>query len=489
MSHFALTDGVYFVRGASRGALYDTENGEVFSLNDDSVAVLEGTSRDAAHWQELVDLGLAKPVEAAADWPDLPRRGEHRLQFIWFEILTDDCNLSCAHCYAESMPPSHRRAQGLPVPDRAGTGDKLTFETWCGLIQEGYDAGARSCQFIGGEPFLYRDRKRTVLDLARRAREVGYTFVEIFTNATLLTDASIETIRQLGVNVAVSLYSNDPQEHDRITNWPGSHAKTVDGLERLKAAGIRTRVCATLMSHNESAAKDTMRFVDELGFRGGRPDPLRPVGRGSNGSIAPDMRSVAEYGVSVQPKFRVDAKMLEHYTSGHSCLAGKITITDTGEVYPCIFARSHSLGNTRRQGGLDPVLHGAGLQRVWNTTKDDVMVCRDCEYRYVCFDCRPLSEGVAAGQADFLHAPYPRCSYNPYTGEWAEGLWRMQGGEPVYDRSYREVLQDTLHGRWRTDVPRRHEREEPASSPLTVLQSKTGCGGGSCDDGVARGAA
>jgi hypothetical protein len=73
---------------------------------------------------------------------------------------------------------------------------------------------------------------------------------------------------------------------------------------------------------------------------------------------------------------------------------------------------------------------------MWSATKDQVMVCRDCEYRYVCFDCRPLSEAAAAGRADYLHAPYPRCTYNPYTGEWSEGLWHVdEQGQPYYDRS------------------------------------------------------
>ena len=72
------------------------------------------------------------------------------------------------------------------------------------------------------------------------------------------------------------------------------------------------------------------------------------------------------------------------------------------------------------------------------------MVCQDCEYRYVCFDCRPLSEGYAKGQSDYLHAPYPRCSYNPYTGEWGQGLWRMNGEGPYYDRSYAPVIQKVL---------------------------------------------
>ena len=48
------------------------------------------------------------------------------------------------------------------------------------------------------------------------------------------------------------------------------------------------------------------------------------------------------------------------------------------------------------------------------------------------------------GKADYLHAPYPRCSYNPYTGEWGKGLWRMNEAEPYYDRSFEETIKDVV---------------------------------------------
>ena len=44
------------------------------------------------------------------------------------------------------------------------------------------------------------------------------------------------------------------------------------------------------------------------------------------------------------------------------------------------------------------------------------MVCKDCEFRYCCHDCRPLAEGVAGNKK----AKYPRCCYNPYDGEWMD---------------------------------------------------------------------
>ena len=42
------------------------------------------------------------------------------------------------------------------------------------------------------------------------------------------------------------------------------------------------------------------------------------------------------------------------------------------------------------------------------------MVCKDCEYRFACKDCRPLAKSVDGCQ----NGKNPRCKYDPYTGNW-----------------------------------------------------------------------
>lgn len=78
---------------------------------------------------------------------------------------------------------------------------------------------------------------------------------------------------------------------------------------------------------------------------------------------------------------------------------------------------------------MTEILESSILKETWELTKDKVLVCKHCEYRYACFDCRPLAEGLSCGKS-YSNAPYPRCTYNPYTGEWGSGVWKMssQGG-------------------------------------------------------------
>ncbi|MNX99984.1 hypothetical protein D3C86_1324620 [compost metagenome] len=51
----------------------------------------------------------------------------------------------------------------------------------------------------------------------------------------------------------------------------------------------------------------------------------------------------------------------------------------------------------------------------WFTKKDDIAVCRDCEFRYVCTDCRAYVEDPADAYAKPL-----KCGYDPYANVWED---------------------------------------------------------------------
>ena len=62
-------------------------------------------------------------------------------------------------------------------------------------------------------------------------------------------------------------------------------------------------------------------------------------------------------------------------------------------------------------------LKGATLQEllnpnILNYSKDEVNSCKDCEYRYVCRDCRPDSLTGEVSEKPWY------CTYDPYTGQW-----------------------------------------------------------------------
>jgi radical SAM protein with 4Fe4S-binding SPASM domain len=447
---YTFKDGVFFVPGLLRGAIYDLNSSYVYSVNQSACNILTGTAENPEFWKKLESMNLVtkEKGDRKGMLPELMQNPS--LQFVWFEIISDDCNESCIHCYAECMPPTYRKAMGLSAEegedsDHRESDKKVSFEKWVQLIDESYSLGCRRCQFIGGEPVLYRgENKETVFDLGEYAKAVGFEFVEIFTNATLLTPEKIQKIKTLGLNVAVSLYSNDDNIHDSITKTPGSFRRTTEALKLLQEAGVPVRVETVLMRLNEETVGETQKFVEEMGFSHKQPDVLRPKGRGDNPSIMPTKESVVKYSLMLSPSFSITRDVLSRNLSGHPCLLGKITIADNGDVLPCIFSRSCAVGNIQ-ETTLKEIISGQKLKTIWRSTKDNVLVCRDCEYRYSCFDCRPLSEGVNQGRGEYLTAPYPRCTYNPYSGEWARGVWRVnEKGKPYYDETLGPVINNVM---------------------------------------------
>lgn len=447
---YTFKDGVFFVPGVLRGAIYDLNSSNVYSINQSACDILTGTTENPEFWKklELMNLVTKEKGDGNRVLPELLQNPS--LQFVWFEIISDDCNESCIHCYAECMPPTYRKTMGLStqegeVSNPQESDKKIPFEKWKQLIDESYSLGCRRCQFIGGEPLLYRgENKETVFDLAEHAKAVGFEFIEIFTNAALLTLEKVQKIKALGLNVAVSLYSNDEGVHDSITKTPGSFRKTIEALKLLQEADVPVRVETVLMRPNEETIKETQKFVEGMGFSHKQPDVLRPKGRGDNPLIMPTEESVVKYSLMLSPSFSITKDILSRNISGHPCLMGKITITDNGNVLPCIFSRNLAVGNVQ-ETTLREIISGQKLETIWRTTKDSVLVCQDCEYRYACFDCRPLSEGVNQGRGNYLTAPYPRCTYNPYSGEWAGGIWRVDENEkPYYDETLKPVIENIV---------------------------------------------
>lgn len=448
---YTFKDGVYFVQGANRGAIYDTNSGRVFSVNKSACQILLGKVNNTDYWKRLEEFGLVnqEKIEERSTFAELIKKPS--LQFVWFEIVSDDCNESCIHCYADSMPSTYRKITGVDTNNpvaiealntRTKENKKITFEKWKELITESYLLGCRRCQFIGGEPMLYRgENSEDVLNLAEHAKNVGFEFIEIFTNGTLLTEEKIKRVKELELNIAISLYSIDEQTHDSITRLPGSFKKTIKTLERLKEAGIPTRVETVLTKLNEQTIKETQDYVESMGFGHHQPDVLRPKGRGDNPAIMPSRKLIVQYGLMTSPNFSTDKETLSKHLSGHSCLSGKIAITDNGDILPCIFSRNTVVGNALTNK-LQEIINSQKLKTIWESTKNNVSVCKDCEYRYACFDCRPLAEGINHGKGKYLSAPYPRCTYNPYAGEWAGGVWRIdKNGQPYYNESLKSVIE------------------------------------------------
>lgn len=112
------------------------------------------------------------------------------------------------------------------------------------------------------------------------------------------------------------------------------------------------------------------------------------------------------YFTSNQPHF---LEALQHNT----CLNRKIAVDKDGYIRNCPAMLPH-YGHIR-DTSIKEVLLKEEFRRHWHTRKDAISTCRDCEYRYVCTDCRAYLEEPANEYSKPL-----KCGYNPYTATWSD---------------------------------------------------------------------
>jgi radical SAM protein with 4Fe4S-binding SPASM domain len=95
----------------------------------------------------------------------------------------------------------------------------------------------------------------------------------------------------------------------------------------------------------------------------------------------------------------------------HPCLGGMLNVASNGYVYVCRVIKEKPVGNILQEGSLSQVIRSKKneIENFWHLTKDNIEKCRDCEFRYLCNDCRAIEK-------DFLQTSL--CTYDPYKGRW-----------------------------------------------------------------------
>ena len=86
-------------------------------------------------------------------------------------IVTDRCNLKCKHCSVNNI-----------------TAVMHPYSQIQGEMKQLYDMGVRILFFCGGETFLWKDGDKSIRDLVREAKQMGFLIVNVVTNGTFPID-------------------------------------------------------------------------------------------------------------------------------------------------------------------------------------------------------------------------------------------------------------------------------------------------------------
>lgn len=97
----------------------------------------------------------------------------------------------------------------------------------------------------------------------------------------------------------------------------------------------------------------------------------------------------------------------------NGCLNRKIAVDVNGDIKNCPSMRT-VYGNISTHTLVDAVKRNE-FKQMWGIHKDQIEVCKGCEFRYACSDCRAYLE-----KPEDKYSKPLKCGYNPHTQEWED---------------------------------------------------------------------
>ncbi len=383
--------------------------------------------------------------------------------------LTERCNLACAHCYLD--------AKVL----KEGAVDELQTDDLKRVLGEIAEVGPEAMVVLtGGEPMLRRD----LPELARHASGLGLMVV-VGTNGMLLRPDRLAELQQAGVaGVGISVDSLNPEIHDNFRGKQGAWAKTMQGIDACKDAGMPFQIHFSATDETADEIDNMVAFARDAGAMvlnvffmvcTGRGEKysgisaekydhvLRRVARAAKqekrlmvrAKCAPHFKRIA---IEMDPEWPITAAY--GYDAG-GCIAAThyARITPNGDVTPCPFMEN-ACGSVREKSFAD-IWENAPVLNALRTPELEGR-CGACEFQKLCGGCRarPLAlNGNMMGEDNL-------CTYQPQGGavimpmvpagttlRWAEDATVHLARVPGFvRRMVRRRAEDYVRGEGRTEV-------------------------------------
>ena len=343
----------------------------------------------------------------------------HMLQFttddrplvVW--NMTRRCNLKCVHCYISA--DEQRR-------------DELSTEEARRFIEDIARMGSPVLLFSGGQPTL----REYLFALGRLAIESGMRAV-ISSNGTRIDEEMAKKIVEVGFSYVGVSIDGARETHDRFRGKQGAFDDAIRGIRNCLKAGVKAGVRLTVNRANVRDLPQVLDIVEKEGIPRFCMYHLVYAGRGEN-LVSQDLSHEEARGVidtlidkvldwekrGVETEIlttdnHADGVMIESFVAEKrpqrlddvralqlrhgGCSAGKkmANVDYAGNVHPCQFWSSATLGNVRERpfseiwtDGSHPLL--AKLRAMPDSLTGPR--CSRCRHRSICGGCRIRAEVV-----------------------------------------------------------------------------------------------
>ncbi len=299
---------------------------------------------------------------------------ENKLTRIQFDV-TYRCNENCIHCFNDKTMPNV----------------EISFEEIKPIIDDAYELGLTQIVFSGGECTLIKD----FLKIAKYIKNKRIEFI-FFTNGQKLYDNKDffeEVVNLYPHYIGLSLYSMEPEIHEKITRVKGSHFKTLKVIEKLKERNVPVEIKCFLTKYNADSYLEVVNFAKENNFRYGLDENLVPNKNYSNfHAQVTDKQQKDLYKYLYKNKLTKFKNVIdEEFLNDFPCISGRTTL----DIDPNLNVTSCPTANFNFAN-----LHNISLKELWNSknsnsplkkwsnvTRRDFTNCFKFEYCAYCNFC------------------------------------------------------------------------------------------------------
>lgn len=285
--------------------------------------------------------------------------------------LCTTCNWRCLHCY---------------LPQHTSLG--FSFEKVCEILDKLRNFGVYELTLTGGEIFTRSD----CMEIIKSARQRGFA-VHVLSNASLLTDESVKKLCNMHIeSFDCTIFSMDKTVHERFVQVPGSLAKSLQNILKLKRAGINVLVKCILTKYNWQSYRAIKEFCieNEIAYlftlnlykkRDGDGLPLEMT-------VPDEHLDELIRETSENDGYCYKGISAEDYICKSSRYSMFIDVQ--GNVHPC--------GNYVRNVGnicetpVECIWNSDELRKIRNQKLKDTIKCKSCHLRERCFVCAGINE-------------------------------------------------------------------------------------------------
>jgi radical SAM protein with 4Fe4S-binding SPASM domain len=183
--------------------------------------------------------------------------------------VTHQCSLACVHCSSDA----HRDNNKV-----------MSIDNCIKIIKSAAELGVEETSFSGGEPFCWDGLMKCV----SMANDLNIkTIVYTSGNIENFNEKCFQLFNYGLKEVVFSLYSDDPQKHDRITRRNDSFNKTIRAIIEAKNIGLIVKVHFVVMKSNYQQLENIIKLCEIHGVTSLSILRFVPQGRGKmlNSSI------------------------------------------------------------------------------------------------------------------------------------------------------------------------------------------------------------